>query len=152
METKENKNVNVKGGRYVGKKWFLKIAYKTIETDVDFADDELVLSQGSGFAKAGKKSTTVINYSNITEVNSKSKMSTPNAIFAIICAILAVCTQVWAILAVSALMLFLGSTAVVAVENSTKYGNNIYEIPTEFRSDADELQEKILTAVNSVKE
>ena len=147
----ENNKLNVKGGRYAGKKWFLKIAYKIIETDVDFTDDKVVFSQGSGFATAKKKFATAIDYNAITDVSAKSKISIPNAVFAAICAILALLSQVWAILAISALVLFLGSTAVVSVESKTDYGNSIYEIPTEFRSEAEELQEKIMTAISQSK-
>lgn len=151
MNTESNTKVVVKGSKYTGKKWFLKIAYKTIETDVDFTDNNVIFSQGSGFASVKEKQTTPINYDEITNVSAKSKVSIPNAVFAVICAILAIATQIWALFAITALMLFSGSTAVVAVERLTNYGNIIYEIPTEFRSDADELQEKIMTAISQSK-
>ncbi len=149
MATTQNQKVNVKGGHYVGKKWFIKIAYKTIETDVEFFDDNVTLSQGSGFARANYKTPTCISYSNISTVTTKRKISTPNIVFAIICAILAVASQIWAVLIVSAFSLFMGSTAMVTINLGM---NNTYEIPTEFMSDAEELQTKINTAISQSKE
>ena len=147
MATQENTKVNVKGGRYVGKKWFIKLAYKTIETDVEFFDNKISISQGQGFATVKNKFTTDIVYNNISFVEVKRKYSVPNIVFAICAAAGALITQVWAALLIAAVVFFVGSTAVVSVQ----YSGGCYEIPTEFKSDAEELQTKINTAISQSK-
>lgn len=147
MATQENTKVNVKGGRYVGKKWFIKLAYKTIETDVEFFDDKLSISQGEGFATVKNKITTDIVYSNINFVEVKRKYSIPNVVLAVCAAAGALITQVWAALFIAAIVFFVGSTAVATVQHS----GGCYEIPTEFKSEAEELQTKINTAISQSK-
>lgn len=148
MSTETNVNVNVKGGRYVGKNWFIKLAYKMIETDVDFFDDKVKFSQGTGFAKVTNKYTTDIEYKNIQSVTTKRKISTPNIVLAVLAAIGGVMTGAWFVLLVAAGVLFVGSTATTIIQHSA----GIYEIPTEFLSEAEELQTKINTAINKAKQ
>ena len=57
-------------------------------------------------------------------------------------------TQAWAALIIAAVVVFIGSTAVVTIQHS----EGCYEIPTEFKSEAEELQTKINTAINQSKE
>ena len=144
-ETKTN-IVNIKGGRYVGKKWFIKLAYKMYETDVDFFDAFMLCKQGTGFAKAGMKTPTEFKYSDIYAVDVKKKYSIPNIIFAIIVAIMAVVMQVWAALVISLIVFWIGKTAVVVIH----YRGGTYEIPTEFISDAEDLRNRIIAAQNQV--
>lgn len=136
--------VNVQSGHYVGKKWFIKLAYKTYETDVEFLEDHIDLLQGTGFARAGYKTPSQITYSSIYSVDTAKKFSIPNVIFAIVVAIMAVAMQIWAALIVSVIVLFIGKTAVVSIKH---YGG-VYEVPTEFLSDAEELRDKINMAKN----
>lgn len=144
MTTQENLKVNVKGGRYVGKKWFLKIAYKMFETDVDFFDDKITLSKGTGFAKVTNKVNTNIKYKDIISVTTKKKYSVPNIITGTLIALLCLLTGAWVGLLIAALIIWIGSTAVTEVQHI----NGVFEIPTEFKSEADELQTKIYTAIN----
>lgn len=142
-ETKTN-IVNIKGGRYVGRKWFIKLAYKMYETDVDFFDTFMICKQGTGFAKAGAKTQTEFKYSDIYAVDVKKKYSIPNIVFAIIVAIMAVAMQVWAALVISLIVFWIGKTAVVVIH----YQGGTYEIPTEFISDAEDLRNRITAAQN----
>ena len=147
MTTEQNAKVNVKGGRYSGRKWFIKIAYKLIETDVEFYDNEVVLSQGTGFAIVKNKSATNIKYSDITSVETKKKYSIPNivlATFAVLCALM---TGIWEALILAVVVAWIGSTAVVSIQHS----DGVFEIPTEFKSEANELKEKINTAITQSK-
>ena len=136
--------VNVQAGRYIGKKWFIKLAYKTFETDVEFFDEHMVLSQGTGFASISYKTPTQIQYKSVYGVDVKNQYSIPNVIFAIIVAILAVAMQVWVALLIAAVVLFLGKTAVATINHS----GGQYVVPTEFLSDAEELRNKINMAIN----
>ena len=114
---------------------------------MDFFDTKIKLAQGTGFAKVSNKTNTEIDYKNITSVTVKRKYSIPNVILAI-CAVLgAFLTGVWAALIVAALVVWIGSTAVAEIQHS----GNIYEIPTEFKSEADELQIKINTAISQAQ-
>lgn len=141
---KVTKMVNVQKGRYVGKKWFIKLPYKMYETDVEFFDEHMMLTQGTGFAKAGYKIPVQIRYDAIYSVEAKKKYSIPNIVFSVIVAIIAVAMQVWAALLVSLLVLFIGKTAVVTINHSA----GVYTIPTEFISEAEELRNRINTARN----
>lgn len=143
QETSINQ-VNIKGGRYVGRKWFIKLAYKMYETDVDFYNTFMSCKQGTGFSKAGTKIQTDFKYEDIYAIDAKKKYSIPNIIFAVIVAIMAFAMQVWAALIISLIVFFIGKTAVVVIHNS----RGTYEIPTEFMSDAEELRNKIIAAQN----
>ena len=144
MAVVNNELKNTKNESYIGKKWFLKIAYKMIETDVSFLDDKITLSQGSGFAKVANKISTDIEYKNINSVIVKRKYSIPNVILASLAILAALITQVWAVLIVAALVFWIGSTAVTIIQHS----DGAYEIPTEFKSEAEELQIKINAAIH----
>lgn len=137
----------IEGVRYSGKKWFLKFAYQVTETDVAFTDTGLTLNQGSAFAVVKNKTKSEIDYNKITSVTSSTKFSTPNIVTAALIAVLAVASGVLAILAISALFIFLGKTAIVTIN----YSGGAYEIPVEFKSDADELVSKIETAKTKSK-
>lgn len=147
MTTEQNVKVNVKGGRYVGKKWFIKFPYKVIETDVDFFDNKVSLSQGSGFVKASYKTPSDIVYTDIYSVLVKRKYSIPNIILAIFTVLGALITEVWFALVVAAVVVWIGSTAVAIIQHS---GGN-YEVPTEFKSEAEELQAKFNAAISQSK-
>ena len=140
----ENEKVNVKSGKYVGKKWFIKLPYKTIETDVDFFDKKMNLSQGAGFAKVSNKINTEIDYKNITSVTVKRKYSIPNVILAVCAAFGALISSAWAVLIVALAVIWVGSTMSVEI----RHNDNIFEIPTEFKFEAEELQTKINTAIS----
>lgn len=147
--SESNKKLTVSDGCFIGKKWFLKIPYKTIETDVKFNDDAIYFFQGSGFASCkNNKTKTVIRYDEISIVTASTKISAPNITFAVICGLLALFTQIWAILVIAVVVLFLGTTAVtvVSLENGLSF-----EVPTEFKSEAEELQLRITTAVKQAK-
>lgn len=137
------KKVNIQKGRYIGRKWFIKLAYKKYETDVEFFDEHMLLSQGTGFATVGYKVPTRIDYTSIYGVTTGKKFSIPNVIFAIVVAVIAVAMQVWAALLISLLVFWLGKTAVANIS----YSGGVYVVPTEFISEADELKNKIDTAV-----
>ena len=81
--------------KYSGRKWFIKFPYKTIETDVDFQAKQIKFQQGSGFVTIKNKVSTVIDYDSIYNVETKNKMSTPNLIFSIIIALVAIITGEW---------------------------------------------------------
>ena len=138
------RKVNVQKGRYVGRKWFIKLAYKMYETDVEFSDDHIKLLQGTGFAKAGYKTPTQIRYSSIYSVDVNKKLSIPNVIFAIIVAIMAVAMQVWAALIISLIVFWIGKTATVTIN----YSAGKYIVPTEFISEAEDLRNRINMAIN----
>ena len=144
MITQENSKVNVKGGRYVGYKWFTRIQYKKYETDVEFFDDRVDFSQGSGFVNVKNKTLTSIKYKDIQSVTVKRKYSVPNVILAVLAVFGVLMTGVWCALILAALVVWVGSTAVTTVE----YSNETYNIPTEFKSEAEELQSKINTAIS----
>lgn len=139
--------VTVKGGRYIGKKWFIKIPYKFYETDVEFTNQYMTLSQGTGTVKSGPKATAQIFYNKIYSVDTKKKYSIPNVVFACIIALLAIITQIWALLIIILVVLFIGKTAVVSIHHS----NGIYEVPTEFFSEAEELRNKINAAIGQAR-
>lgn len=143
----ENKIINVKGGRYVGKYWFLKLCYKRTETDVDFFDEAVRLTQGSAFAVVKYKYPTDIPYKDIFAVEYKRKFSIPNVIAAIIIAILSVASAAYAGLLVSALLLFIGKTALVTIRHS----KGEYLVPTEYTSEAEELAGKINMVRNHIR-
>lgn len=141
---KENAKVSVKGGRYSGKKWFLKFPYKTIETDIDFFDEKVIFEQGSGFATVSCKYKTEIKYDEIYSVKVANKFSIPNTFCAVLFALFGFITEVYAVLIICLLLLWLGKTAVAKVT----YSGGTYEIPTEFKSDAEEIKDKINVAIN----
>lgn len=138
------KKVNVQNAKCVGKKWFIKFAYKTYETDAEFFDDFMKLSQGTGFSKVNYKVPVQINYSAIYGVETKNKFSIPNIIFAVVVALLALIMQVWVALLISLVVIFIGKTAVVSINHA----GGVYTVPTEFMSEADELKNKINMAIS----
>lgn len=139
----KSQKMQVKGGKYIGKKWFLKLPYKTIETEIDFEDEEVSILQGAGFTTANNKIRTNIRYKDITSVTSKRKFSLPNMIFAIIWGLLAIIMEVPELLIVAAIALFIGKTAQVKID----YAGQEYIVPTEFMSDAQDLETRINTAI-----
>lgn len=150
---KKPPKVNVQGGRYVGKKWFLKLAYKTYTTDVEFFDERVVLSQGTGFASVGYQTPTAIDYASIYSVDAIKKFSVPNVIFAVIVAILGLIMSqqsagvMFGAFAVAAIVFFIGKTAVVSI----KHSGGEYLVPTEFMSDAEQLRDRINMAKNQAR-
>ena len=147
-EFTNNTKVTVKGGRYVGRKWFIKFAYKMYETDVDFTDEGAKFEQGTGFAKVSQKIPTKFRYKDIVSVEVKKKFSIPNVIFAIIVALLAFVMEVWVALVIAAIVLFIGKTAETIVKCSD---GGEYSIPTEMTSEAEELKDKINTAIHQAR-
>ena len=148
MTTQENVKVNVKGGRYKSSKSINGNVYKVVETDVGFYDDRLILSKGSGLVKGKNKITTEIMYKNICSVTTKRKCSSVNIIISCAIAITALLTGIWLAFLLAVVPIFVGTTAVVAIQHS----GGCYEVPTEFKSEAEELQTKINTAINQSKE
>ena len=147
MATQENTKVNVKGGRYKSSKSINGNVYKVIETDVEFYDNCLTLSKGSGLVKGKNKITTEILYKNICSVEIKRKCSVVNIIISCAIAIAALLTGIWFALILAVIPVFVGTTAVVAIH----YTEGKYEVPTEFKSEAEELQTKINTAISQSK-
>lgn len=147
MTIKENVKVNVKGGRYKASKSINGNVYKVVETDVEFYDDRLTLSKGSGLVKGKNKTTTEIMYKNICSVTTKRTCSRVNIIISCVIAIAALLTGIWLAFLLATIPVFVGTTAVVAIQHSE--GN--YDVPTEFKSDAEELQAKINMAINQAK-
>lgn len=138
------RKVNVQKGRYTGRKWFTKIAYKTYETDVEFFDDKVRLLQGMGFVNTNAKISVEIFYSSIYGVETKNKFSIPNTIIAIIAALLAIAMQVWLAFIPAAILLFIGKTATVTINHS----GGKYIVPTEFMSEAEDLRNRINLAIS----
>ena len=147
MTTKENVKVNVKGGRYKASKSINGNVYKVIETDIEFYDDRITLSKGSGLIKGKNKITTEIMYKSISSVTTKRKCSSVNIIISCAIAIAGLLTGIWLAFLLAIIPVFVGTTAMVAIE----YSEGIYDIPTEFKSDAEELQAKINMAINQSK-
>lgn len=145
-ESKKN-CVTVRGGQYTGNKWFIKFPYKTYETDVTFSDEYITFVQGSGFWNIHNKFKTELPYSSIIEVKTYKKHSIPNVILAVCAVILAIMMQKWVNLFIAAFAIWIGKTAVVAVNSA----NGNYIIPTEFISDAEELKNKINMAVSQAR-
>lgn len=151
--TKKLNKVNVQGGRYVGKKWFIKLAYKTYTTDVEFFDERVVLSQGTGFASVGHQTPTAIDYASIYSVDAAKKFSIPNIIFAIVAAFMGLAMSqqsagvMFGAFAVAAVVFFIGKTAMVTI----KHSGGEYLVPTEFMSDAQQLRDKINMAKNQAR-
>ena len=139
------RKVNIKGGKYIGKKWFLKIPYKVYETDVDFSDKFVTFCQ---WTKASNKTDVQIDYSSIQSVDVSTKYSIPNVIFACIVVLLTIIMKTWIALIIVPVVLFIGRTAVASV----KYGSSIYTVPTEFKSEAEELRNKINAAISQSRE
>lgn len=134
--------VQVKGGKYSGKSWFCGLNYKITETEVDFEDNGISFLQGSGFAKAKNKIRTNIKYNDITSVSSSRKYSIPNVVLAVICVLLGLLTGTYVIVTVL-FVIWLGRTAVVKINHA----GTVYTIPTEFLKDAQDLEQKINTAI-----
>lgn len=139
----ENQKVQVKGGKYIGRKWFLRLAYKTIETEVDFVDAGVSMLQGSGFVSIKNKVRTNIRYQDITSVSTQRKYSLPNVILAIICALLTIILVQPAGIIPMLVVLFMGRTAQVKINNA----GHEYIVPTEFMSEAQDLETKLNTAI-----
>ncbi len=139
----------------MGKKWFLKFPYKVTKTTATFFDDEVELKQGSGFALVNENSmySTKIKYSSIEAVSSETKYSTPNVVAAIGIAIIAILAGLAGIapiggmlgvaVVVIPLMLFMGRTAQTNVQYNENGQSYLYEIPAEFKSDAEAMADKI---------
>ena len=125
----------------------MKFAYQVTETDVVFTEKGLNLKQGSAFAIVKDKVSKEINYDEITSVTVTKKYSTPNIVAAILIALIAIFSGVYVILAVSALFVFLGTTALVTIN----HGSGAYEIPVEFMDDAESLASQIETAKSERK-
>lgn len=133
--------------KYSGRKWFIKFPYKTIETDVDFQAKQIKFQQGSGFVTIKNKVSTVIDYDSIYNVETKNKMSTPNLIFSIIIALVAIITGEWIALIIIPFALFMGRTA----ETIITYSGGTYTVPIEWKSDAEQLAVMINAAVMAIK-
>ena len=138
------RKVNVQKGRYTGRKWFIKLAYKKYETDVEFCDKHIMFLQGTGFAQVGYKTPMQINYNSIYGVEVQKKFSIPNVVFAVIVAIMAVVMQVWADLILSLIVFWIGNTATVTINHS----GGKYLVPTEFISEAEDLRNRINMAIS----
>lgn len=138
------KKVNVQKGHYTGRKWFIKLAYKKYETDVEFCDKHIMFLQGTGFAQVGYKTPMQINYNSIYGVEVQKKFSIPNVVFAVIVAIMAVVMQVWAALILSLIVFWIGKTATVTINHS----GGKYLVPTEFISEAEDLRNRINMAIS----
>lgn len=141
----ETKKVSVEGGKYIGKKWFIRLSYKVIETKIDFADERILLSQGSGFFKAKNYIDSEILYKDIATVSRFKKFSTPNVITSCICVILGIAMNVLPeVLIPAVLILVIGNTAAVKIAHS----GGAYIIPVEVMSAAEEIETKINLALN----
>ena len=139
----------------MGKKWFLKFPYKVIKTTATFFDDEVELKQGSGFALVNDSNmySTKIKYSSIEAVGTETKYSTPNIVAAVGIAIIAILAGIAGIASLGGmigvavivipLMLFMGRTAQTNVQYNENGQSYLYEIPFEFKSDADSVAEVI---------
>lgn len=138
------KKINIATSTYIGHKWFLKIPYKTYETDVRFSDKSVCFYQDVGSFGAAHKIPTDIEYKRISYVESKVEFSIPNIVFSVIVALAALVTQIWAALIIIPVVLFIGRTAVTKVI----YSGGVYLVPTEFKSEADELKSKIDSAMS----
>lgn len=141
----EIKEVSVEGGKYIGKKWFIRLSYKVIETGIDFADDRILLSQGSGFFKAKNYVDSEILYKDIATVSRFKKFSIPNVITSCLCVILGIAMDALPeVLIPAVLILLIGKTAVVKIA----YAGGAYIIPVEAMSAAEEIETKINLALN----
>lgn len=146
--------VNVQDGHYLGWKYFLKIQYKTIKTDIIFGDTEMELYQGSGFAKVKNKVRTAIKYDDIRSVEVKRTVSAPSIIFAIISVLMLFVTQMWnseTVLGMAVLVgvdLFLGSNGFARIN----YGSGeTYDIITNFKSECEEIKQKTELAISQYR-
>ena len=74
-------------------------------------------------------------------------MSTPNLIFSIIIALVAIITGEWIALIIIPLALFMGRTA----ETIITYSGGTYTVPIEWKSDAEQLAIMINAAVMAIK-
>lgn len=130
-------------------KKFFSLIYRTIKTDLSFKDDKIVITKGTGFSKPKKFAKTEIMYEDISSVRVRRKVDTTNLLLAVFGFIGALITQAWAALIVVALVIWWGLTAVATIS----YNNDMceYDIPTEFKSDAEDAKEKIETALKQYK-
>ena len=147
MEEILNKKVTVEGGRYISSKSINWNVYKIIQTDVEFYDNKIRLSKGQGFLKPKNITTTEILYNNIVSSIVKRKCSSTNIIISCTIVIAAVLSGIWLALICAAVPIVVGFTAVVEIQHS----NGTYEIPTEFKEDADKLASKIYLAISQSK-
>lgn len=143
MEGSENNKSALKGS-YLGRKWFIKVPYKTTETHMYFSETGVELHQGSGFASAKYFNKTVIPFSDISHVDVKRKCSTINVILAATAVILSFALEKYVGLLAAAVCAFVGSTAVATIHY--KNGTD-YQIPTEWKSEAEDAKTKIDTAL-----
>ncbi|MBO4897788.1 MAG: hypothetical protein J5590_05775 [Clostridia bacterium] len=129
---------------YSGRKYFLKLPYKIIQTDIVFKDEVMELYQGSGFIKVKNKEKTTIKYSDIQNVDVKRSLSLPSIITTLLVFILFIMTQnleaVLGVVLVVATILFLGSNGVTRIY----YGGLLsYYILTDFKSEGLEAKKAI---------
>lgn len=142
------RSVNIQKELYIGKKWFLKFPYQRCDTEVEFLDNAVRLSQGTGFATVGYKTPIEIEYRRIYEVTAKSKFSLANILTAVCVAVLSICMEALLGLIPAAVIFFIGKTAVVNI----KYSGGEYTVPTEFLSEAEDLRSKLNRAIHQAKE
>ena len=142
--SKTANKVSVPSGQYSGRKYFLKLVYKTIETDVTFNDTEIELHQGSGFSKAKNKKETLIKYEDIKSVEAKRTISAPSIIFSFLCALLFFVSPTletfFGVATGIAVIVFLGMNGVTRINHGAWVE---YEITTDFKSEAIEAKDKI---------
>lgn len=142
IKDEQQNKVNVKGGRFSGRKWFFKFPYKTYETDVEFNDGFMQCKQGSGFIRIQSRVPFKLEYDNIYAVDVKKKYSIPNTVAAIFFIILAIAIETWIAIPLALLLLWIGKTCVVIIHNQ----NGKYEIPVEFMTEAEDLRNRIAAA------
>lgn len=141
--------VTVKGGIYRGARRILRLPVKTIETAVDFTDDAVILSQRKAFFVFTNKNipeTTKIPYSSIHFVQSKKRYGTANIVWCVIFGLLALFTLQFLLLLLIPVILWAGRNIEVSIIYSSAY-----QIPIDFVSEADELENKINTAIAQSK-
>ncbi len=141
--------VTVKGGTYRGTRRILRLPVKTVETTVDFTDDAVVLSQRKAFLVFTKNNipeTTKIPYNSIHFVKKEKRYGTANIILCVVIGLFALFTfQLWAFLAIPIILWSLRNMEVCITYSS------VYQIPTDFVKEAEELENKINTAIMQSK-
>ena len=135
-------------GRYSGQKWFLKIPYKIYVTDVYIEKEDLLLYQGSGAFSASSRVPVYIKRNTVRAISTKNKFSVSNTVLAVggmLFALLIKGAELfvspigWGLMIACAVAFFVGKTAVVEIHHR----GGVYEIPTEFMSEAEELKNKL---------
>ncbi len=138
--TPQNNLIPIEIKQCRGYKWFIRVTYKVIETDIEIYKDKLALFQGSGFSKVKAKEQQEIMFRDIDSIKVSRRVCLPNLIFAGIALILTLISGVWAGLLAVAAVLIVGSAATVTI-----FSKNLppYRIPTEFKSEANELKDAL---------